>query len=109
MKNMGLKVTELGAFPNAGDIGTNYPTLTQAQQEQVIQHLKGGNPVIIYVIKKLGSIYTSSQHYMALLDVSSDGSKVRVSDPADPAETHNGWNSTTDVFKGAIGAKLVSK
>lgn len=56
MKKMGLKVTELGAFPNADDIGTNYPTLTQAQQEQVIQHLKGGNPVIIYVIKKLGSI-----------------------------------------------------
>lgn len=46
---------------------------------------------------------------MALLDVSSDGSKVWVSDPADPAEIHNGWNSTTDVFKGAIGAKLVSK
>lgn len=106
MKEMGLKVTELGTFPDAKDIGTNYPTLTQAQQDQVIQHLKGGNPVIIYVIQKLGSRYIRSQHYMALLDVSSDGSKVWVSDPA---ETHNGWNSTTDVFKGAIGAKLVSK
>ena len=106
MKKMGLKVTELGSFPYAKDIGTNYPTLTQAQQDQVIQHLKGGNPVIIYVIKKLGSIYTSSQHYMALLDVRNEGSEVWVSDPA---ETHNGWNSTTKVFKGAIGAKLVSK
>lgn len=106
MKEMGLKVTELGTFPDAKDIGTNYPTLTQAQQDQVIQHLKGGNPVIIYVIKKLGSIYTSSQHYMALLDVRNEGSEVWVSDPAD---THNGWNSTTKVFKGAIGAKLVSK
>ena len=104
---MGLKVTELGAFPNEGDIGTNYPTLTQAQQEQVIQHLKGGNPVIIYVIKKLGSIYTSSQHYMALLDVKDNGNYIYVSDPWATGRT--GWQSAVSLFNGAVGAKLERK
>ncbi len=72
---------------------------------EIIDWLKSGNPVIIKVEGKnrkwWKSKFTSSQHYMSLLDISEDGSKVfvgnsHISDWGNYSS--NGWYSTNEVL-----------
>ncbi len=61
----------------------------QDTHKKAIQdHLKTGNPVIFHVLSD--SSYTTNQHWMVLLDISEDGSKVYVSNPN--VSGHNGWD-----------------
>ena len=55
----------------------------------ITQHLKAWNPAIIMVKGRQdggNNKYTNSQHYMALLDISDDGSKIFV------------WNSCKNLW-----------
>ena len=100
LRAMGLTVTEMGRFE-----GRN--TGVQFDKNKIIEHLKSGNPVIIYVLRSAGSTFTSNKHYMALLDVKDNGNQIYVSDPWNTG--HTGWQPATLLFQGAVGAKLVSK
>lgn len=60
---------------------------TSENKEAIQNHLKTGNPVIIHVLSK--SPFTANQHWMALLDISSDGSQVYLSNPNITGV--NGW------------------
>lgn len=100
LRAMGFKVTEMGRFE-----GRN--TGVPFDRNKIIEHLKSGNPVIIYVLKSAGSTFTTDKHYMALLDVKDNGNYIYVSDPW--LTGHTGWQPATLLFKGAVGAKLVSK
>ena len=67
---------------------TNSVSGATAENKVAIQnHLKTGNPVIIHVLSK--SPFTANQHWMALLDISSDGSQVYLSNPNITGV--NGW------------------
>ena len=60
---------------------------TSENKAAIQKHLKTGNPVIIHVLSK--SPFTANQHWMALLDISSDGSQVYLSNPNITGV--NGW------------------
>ena len=70
----------------------------------IVQNLQKGNPVIVMVkgYRDGGnSPFTSGQHYMALLDISDDGSKIYVgnSHKNDGGNySSNGWYSTNEVL-----------
>ena len=75
-----------------------------SSNEEVLSELKKWNPAVIKVkwAKQRGaSKFTSGQHYMALLDISPDGSKVFVwnSHVLDGGKySSSGWYSTSEVF-----------
>lgn len=100
LRGMGFTVTEMGRFENRN---TGVPF----DRNKIIEYLKSGNPVIIYVLRSAGSTFTSNKHYMALLDVKDNGNYIYVSDPWATGRT--GWQSAVLLFNGAVGAKLVSK
>lgn len=68
---------------------------------QIIDNLQKWNPVIIMV---KNNEFTSSQHYLALLDISSDGNKIFIGNShiADAEKgkknVKNGWYPTKDVL-----------
>ena len=100
LRGMGFTVTEMGRFENR-NAGVPF------DKNKIIEHLKSGNPVIIYVLRSAGSTFTTDKHYMALLDVKDNGNYIYVSDPWATGRT--GWQSAVSLFNGAVGAKLVSK
>ena len=58
--------------------------------DNIINELKKGNAVVIKVEE--ASAFTSSQHYMALIDISSDGKKIFVGNSyASGGYGRNGW------------------
>jgi len=72
---------------------------TSPNKSTIISNLKQGNPVIIMV--KGGSAFTTSQHYMALIDIKSDESQVFVGNAYDSGTgTYNrtGWFDTGTVL-----------
>ena len=72
-------------------------------------HLKTGNPVVIHVLgsgKGYSSTYTQNQHYMALLDISDDGTQVYVSNPYSTGP--NGWEDINVVIRSLEAYILVS-
>ena len=100
LRGMGFTVTEMGRFENR-NAGVPF------DRNKIIEHLKSGNPIIIYVLRSAGSTFTTDKHYMALLDVKDNGNYIYVSDPWATGRT--GWQSAVSLFNGAVGAKLVSK
>ncbi len=103
---MGLNVEVIG---NMEDASSNYgPVLSSTNQNRIIQHLKSGNTAIIYVLNKFGSEFAYTQHYMALLDINENGTKIFVSNPSGTGRK-TGWIETTRLFNGAVGAQLISK
>ena len=74
LRGMGFTVTEMGKFENR-NAGVPF------DKNKIIEHLKSGNPVIIYVLRSAGSTFTTDKHYMALLDVKDNGNYIYVSDP----------------------------
>ena len=64
----------------------------------IIKELKAGYPVIYHVGSS--SIFTYSEHWMALIDISSDGKKIYVASGASGSGA--GWYSTDTAFYGAI-------
>ena len=62
---------------------------TSESIKNIQNHLRTGNPVIIHVLAK--SSFTNNQHWMALLDISEDGSLVYLSNPN--VYGQNGWVS----------------
>lgn len=70
-------------------------TNTSNTIEKIKNYLNQGKPVMIYVKKDAGSEMTSSQHYMALLDISGD--KVFVGEPGGhPSD----WYDINYILKG---------
>lgn len=79
---------------------------------QIKENLQKWNPAIIMVkgrAKWWKSKFTSSQHYMALLDISDDGSKIFVGNSCTRLwwdRSSNGWYPTTDVLTSVREATL---
>ncbi len=73
----------------------HYASSNSYDSKQYIQdNLKNGNPVIIHVLAR--SSFTNNEHWMALLDISSDGSQVYLSNPN--ASGQNGWVNIDDAL-----------
>ena len=72
---------------------------SSSNKNTIIDNLKQGNIVVIKV--KGASKFTTSQHYMALIDIKSDGSQIFVGNSyGDGAGTYNrtGWFDTDTVL-----------
>lgn len=79
--------------------GTANINVSNEHKQDIQEHLKTGDVVIIHVLgakKGYSNPYTSSQHWMALLDVSEDGSQVYVSNPS--GGKSNGWANIDQVL-----------
>lgn len=57
----------------------------------VIEQLQRGYPVMVHVVGNSGRFSTNSGHFFVILDISSDGTQVYVSDPAAYNQNRNGW------------------
>ena len=69
-------------------------------KSNVIDNLKKGNVLVIMVKDK--SKFTGSQHYMSLIDISSDGSKIYVGNSYGSGKgnyNRTGWFSTADIIE----------
>ena len=78
--------------------------------DTIKENLQKGNPVIIKVYGSSNggsSKFTSSQHYMALIDINSDGSKIYVGN-AYSSSTYgqSGWFSSSDVLTSVQTAEI---
>ena len=82
----------------------NFQAISVSDPQTIISNLQQGNPAIVMVkgYKKGGSSsFTTSQHYMALLDISDDGSQVFVGNSHSTdggARSGNGWYPTSEVL-----------
>ena len=76
---------------NAYEVAKRYDVTTSSAfikaKTSIKKHLMTGQPAIIHVLGK--SSFTNSQHWMALLDISKDGTQVYLSNPNVSGE--NGW------------------
>lgn len=63
-------------------------------KQAVIDELKRGNPVIVRY-EGDGGFARSSGHFVAILSISEDGSKMYVSNPASRNESKTGWLKTS--------------
>lgn len=68
----------------------------QDKESKMVNNLKNGKPVIIHVTSE--SSYTSNEHYLAILDISSDGKSVYVANPN--GKGYTGWDKISNVLKG---------
>lgn len=82
-------------------------------KENIIDHLKSGNPVFAYIIsdsdgeeKKIGNAYYSG-HYVSLLGISSDG-KIFLADPAGGGR-NTGYFDQDDIIPGITSCVYISK
>lgn len=84
--------------------GTISHETTSFTVESMKKHLLSGGTLIAFT-DRIGK-YTSYQHYMAVIDIKSDGSKVYV---ADPAGAVTGWEDTTEFFNAMTTVMLYGK
>ena len=63
------------------------------------ESLRNGYPVLYGVRAERGSSFTNSQHYMALLDISNDGTLVYIANPS-RGEDWEGWYDINDALTG---------
>ena len=81
-------------------------------KENIIDHLKSGNPVFAYIRysdgerKKIGNNYYSG-HYVSLLGISSDG-KIFLADPAGGGR-NTGYFDQDDIIPGITSCVYISK
>ena len=79
-------------------------SMTSATGQDIKSQLQQGNPVItlVYGSDKGGSSpFTGSQHYMALLDINEDGTKIYVGNSYENgkySKSKTGWYDSTDVL-----------
>lgn len=64
-------------------------------KNEVIEQLKKGNPVVYHV--NSASIYTNNEHWMALLDINDNGTKVYVATGASVSAS-SGWYDINTAF-----------
>lgn len=82
-----------------------YNTLPSNYKDIIIGHLQEGFPIVIY--EQSPSIFTKSEHWMAILDVNSDGSKVYIASGSSSKKA--GWYDIDTALKGLKRIYLVSK
>lgn len=87
----GNSLVSISGVISSYEVATKYDVTTsnaaKTAKENIQAHLKTGEPVIIHVLAD--SSFTNNQHWMALLDISEDGSQVYLSNPNVSGE--NGW------------------
>lgn len=78
----------------------NYRELTNAQKQAIINHVATGKPVIIYVLggSRGFSSFTTSQHWMAILDYDKANDKLYVSNPSSTLSDKTGWLDSSYVL-----------
>lgn len=75
-----------------------------SSKQQIQNNLKQGRPVVIHVLA--ASSFTDNEHWMALLDISSDGSQVYLSNPN--VSGQNGWVNIDDALYDLNSYVLIS-
>ena len=91
-------------IPTMTDNNFSCSKTTSISKSNVMTELKKGNVIVIQVKGKLGSSFTDSQHYMSLIDISEDGSKVYIGNSyGSGTGTYNstGWFDINIVLNGA--------
>lgn len=86
-------------------------SMSSTNTTSIVNNLKDGN---VYVVLVYGSSnggsskFTSSQHYISIIDVSSDGDYVYVGNSYDETHTYgkSGWFATSDVLNSVQQAHL---
>ena len=79
---------------------TNFETMNI---DKFKQHLLSGGTAIVY---SHNSKFTGSEHYMAIIDISSDGNEVYLSNPNSAGP--NGWMDTNDTLNRMVSAMYVN-
>lgn len=85
----------------------HYTELTSAQKQVIVDNLINGNQIIIYVLGAEGvyyggvrytgsSVFTTSQHWIALLDYDETNDTIYISNPSDNGGT--GWKDRQTVL-----------
>ena len=75
--------------------GLSYNETFHLTKSQLANHLKSGKPAVLSVNSNCGAIFTSTTHYIAILDIK--GNNVYVSNPNPRRAT--GWISIDKVIK----------
>lgn len=91
----------------------NKTELTETQKNNIITHLQSNGPVIILVLGKNGvtmggvnytgnSIFTNSQHWMAILDYNEETNEVYLSNPSSTQPGKTGWIDVDTVLTSCV-------
>lgn len=87
--------------------------LTETQKNNIVTHLQSNRPVIVLVLGKNGvtmggikytgsSIFTNSQHWMAILDYNEETNEVYLSNPSSTQPGKTGWIDVDTVLTSCV-------
>lgn len=84
---------------------TSCKGISETDKSRIVGHLQEGNPVVFHVLA--GSIFTDSQHWMAILDVNETGDKVYVA--AGTSKSPSAWYDINTALNDLADYGLISK